>query len=199
MPGRLANVAGAVLVGGSSERMGREKAGIEVDGVALSVRTARLLARLCEDVLIVGGQPAPGSPGRGVPDPAGEGPRCALRGLVGALEAAAAERVLVLATDMPALRLEVLLALVAWPEDDAVVVRDDAGRAHPLCAIYRREVVLAAARERLSAGQYALRGVLDRVGTSWLEGVDLAAVDPDGRAIANANTPEELAAALRAD
>ena len=74
--------------------------------------------------------------------------------------------------------------------------RDATGRVHPLCAIYRRGPTLAAARRRLAARQYALHGLLGAVGTSWLEGADLAAVDPDGRALANVNTPQELADVL---
>jgi molybdopterin-guanine dinucleotide biosynthesis protein A len=196
--GVLSNVAGAVLVGGASTRMGGpNKALIEVDGVALATRTARLLWLLCEDVLVVGAEPPPGAPGRAVADPGdSEAPRCALRGLVAALGAATADRVLVVATDMPNLSLDLLLALIAWPEHDSVVVRDAQGQLHPLCGIHRRAPVLEVARAKLDAGDYALRGVLDAVDCDVLCGADLAAVDPTGRALTNVNTPEELSAAL---
>jgi molybdopterin-guanine dinucleotide biosynthesis protein A len=111
--GRFAEIAGALLLGGASERMGSDKAALELAGEPAARRTARLLATLFEEVLLVGGQPPDGTPGRRVADPAG--PRCALRGLVGALEAARAERVLVVATDLPGLTADLLLALVALP------------------------------------------------------------------------------------
>jgi molybdopterin-guanine dinucleotide biosynthesis protein A len=175
--------------------MGRDKAAIQVEGVSLAMRTARLLTELFEDALLVGGRPSDATPGRRVADL--PGPRCGLRGLASALAAARAERVVVVATDMPHLSAELVLGLTAYPEHDAVVPRTAEG-SHPLCAIYRREPVVARARERLERGELALRGLLDAVDTAWLEGADLALVDPGGRALANVNTPEDLAQAVGA-
>jgi molybdopterin-guanine dinucleotide biosynthesis protein A len=188
--GRIANVAGALLLGGLSERMGRDKGRMLVGGVPAATRTAALLGALFEEILLVGGAPPEDAVGRRVPDP--EGPRCALRGLVAALGAARSERVLVVASDLPALTADVLLALVAWPEADAVVPREG-GRLQPLCALYRREVVLAVATEHLGAGRLALWELLDGIELSILDAPDLRAVDPRGHALANANTPEEWA------
>ncbi len=191
--GRFSSVSGAVLVGGASRRMGRDKSRLEFAGAPLATRTAGLLETLCEDVLLVGGDPPADAPGRRVPDP--DGPRCALRGLVGALEAARGERVLVLATDLPLVTPDLLLGLIAFPHADAVVPRDAAG-AHPLCAIYRRESVLPVARDTLAGERLAIRHVLDAVETAWLEGDALRALDPRGRALANVNAPEDLEAVL---
>jgi molybdopterin-guanine dinucleotide biosynthesis protein A len=130
-----------------------------------------------------------------VADP--EGPQCALRGVASALAAASCERVLVVATDLPLLSADVLLALVAWPEADAVVPRTASGL-QPLCALYRREPVLAVARARLADGRLALRGLLDAIDTATLEEADLARVDPEGTALLNVNTPEDLARAAGA-
>jgi molybdopterin-guanine dinucleotide biosynthesis protein A len=102
--------------------------------------------------------------------------------------------VLVVATDLPLLTPDLLLALVAWPEADAVVPRTAEG-SHPVCALYRVEVVLPVARARLAAGRLALHGLLDAVATSYLEAEDLARVDPEGAALTNVNTPGDLAAA----
>jgi len=185
--GRLANVCGAVLLGGRSARMGRDKAHLRLEGVSLAARTARLLGRVCEDVMLVGGEPPPDAPGRPVPDPGG--PPSALRGLVGALAAARAERVLVVATDLPRLSETLLWALVALPEADVALPRD-AGGLQPLCALYRREAVHAPAAERLARGELALHALLDGLSKSLLEGADLDALDPGGSAFANANTPD---------
>jgi hypothetical protein len=54
--------------------------------------------------------------------------------------------------------------------------------------------VLAEAQRRLAAGQLALHELLAALRVHWLEGDDLAAVDPDGVALANVNTPEDLLA-----
>jgi len=170
--------------------MGRDKSRLRVGDLPLATHIARLLESLFEEVLLVGGEPPEGAPGSRVEDPAG--PRCALRGLVAALAAAREERVLVVATDLPLLTPDLLLALTAWPEHDVVMPRDSEG-VHPLCAIYRREPVLAAARERLAAGELGLRALVDGLDCGLIEGPDLAAVDPQGQALRNVNTPGDLA------
>jgi molybdopterin-guanine dinucleotide biosynthesis protein A len=188
--GRLANVSAALLLGGSSQRMGTDKAHLEWNGEALATRAARLLDQHFDDVLLVGGMPPATAPGRRGPD--GAGPRCALRGVVSALDAAPADRVLIIATDLPWLGPELLLTLVAWPEADVVVPTVD-GRDEPLCAIWSRHAVLPRARSALAAGRLALHELIGELHVQRLEGDDLRAVDPLGRMLANANTPEEWA------
>jgi molybdopterin-guanine dinucleotide biosynthesis protein A len=182
-------IDGAVLLGGRSRRMGRDKAWLELGGVPCATRVARALAEVCGTVWLVGGWAPDSAPGRPVSDP--EGPACALRGLVAALGASGAEYVLVSATDQPLVTPVFLRALADAPPADAVVPRDAAGT-HPLCARYRRAALLAPARERLAGDALSLRGLLDAVETCWLEGEALARVDPDGVALMNVNTPEEL-------
>lgn len=209
--GRLANVAGALLLGGASSRMGRDKAQLSLDGESLAARSARLLARCFEEVLLVGAPPAaaalcaPVGPLRLAADP--PGPRCPLRGLVGALAAAQAPRVVVIATDLPGLCDDLPLALSAWPDADAVIPRRG-GRPEPLCALWRRDAVLPLARARLEAGAssaaagaagaarfLSLRALIEALGNvRWLEGPELAALDPGGRALFNVNTPADWAA-----
>jgi len=183
-------VDGAVLLGGRSRRMGRDKAALAVGGVPCATRVARALAEVCERVWLVGGRAPEGAPGRPAPDP--EGPPCALRGLVAALEASDAAHVLVCATDLPLVTPRLLCALAGGPPADALVPRDAAG-AHPLCARYRRAALLGPARARLAGPALSLRGLLDAVDTRWLEGDALDAADPDGVALWNVNTPEDLA------
>ena len=191
--GSFGDIAAVLLTGGASTRMGRDKAHIEFDGEPAAVRLAKMLVGFFGEVLVVGGDPPAAAPGRRVSD--GEGPQSALRGLVSGLGAATRDRVLVVATDLPFLTADLVLALVACPEADAVVPRVD-GRLHPLCALYRREPVLAAARARLEAGQLALHGLLDAVDTRVLSEEAIRQVDPEGMALVNVNTPEELARAV---
>lgn len=186
--GRIANVSAALLLGGGSQRMGRDKAHLEWNGAALATRIARQLEELFEDVLLVGGTPPGDAPGRPVAD--GEGPQCALRGVVSALEAAHSERVLIVATDLPLLGPELLLALVAWPEADVVLPCRE-GRIEPLCAIWSRATALPPARAALAAGRLALHELIGELRVQPFEGADLRAVDPHGRMLVNANTPED--------
>jgi len=187
--GRLADVAGALLLGGASQRMGRDKASLRFGPASLAERAAALLAALCEDVALVGGEPPGGTSGRRVSDVAG--PQSALRGLVSALDATQASQVLVLATDLPLVTPDLLCALVAWPACDAVIPRTPDG-AHPLCARYRREPVLASARANLAAGRLKLTDCLEGLDVAWLAGAALRAVDPDGVALTSVNTEAEL-------
>jgi len=170
--------------------MGRDKAHLEWRGEKFSTRAARLLAGLFCETLLVGGEPEPAAPGRRVSDP--KGPGCALRGLVGALEAATAPRVLIIATDLPLLHEDLLLALTAWPESDIVVPSDEAG-VHPLCAIYRRDVCLPIALARLESDELSIRGLLDVVECDRVSLEDLGLVDLGSSLLTNINTPEELA------
>ncbi len=176
---RIANIGGAVLTGGAAslptgeapKGKGSDKAPTEIGGPPAAPRLALLLGAIFEEVVLVGGDPPANVLGRRVPDP--EGPACALRGLVGALEATRVERVLVLGTDPRLVTVELLLALVAWPEADVVVPRVGE-RAHPLCALYRRESVLPVARENLAGGRLALHALLDAVEVAYLEEADIA-------------------------
>ena len=190
--GRFADVAAAVLLGGASSRMGSDKAQLDVEGVPAATRLARLADALFAEVLLVGGTPPADAPGRRVDDPPGEA--SALRGVVAALGAARAPRVLVLATDLQLVTPDVLLALVAYPEADAVVPRTAAGR-EPLCALYRRVPVLERARVRLARGALSLQALLAELELAELAGDDLAAVDPEGAALLNVNTRDDLARA----
>jgi molybdopterin-guanine dinucleotide biosynthesis protein A len=103
------------------------------------------------------------------------GPACPLRGLVGALEAAREERVLVLGCGGEPPAPDLVLALLAAPDADAVVPRTEAG-SEPLRALYRREPVRSRARTRFEAGQLALQELLDELDVWHLEGPALASL-----------------------
>jgi molybdopterin-guanine dinucleotide biosynthesis protein A len=186
----LGNVTGALLLGGDSARMGRDKAHLEWGGETWSTRAARLLAGLFAETLLVGGDPEEVAPGRRIPDPTG--PACALRGLTGALLAATSPRVLIVATDLPLLSADLLLALTAWPESDVILPADAEGD-HPLCAIYRRDVCLPIALAHLESGRLSLRELLGEVDSDRVSLEDLGLADLGSAPLTNVNTPDELA------
>jgi molybdenum cofactor guanylyltransferase len=151
--------AAVVLVGGHSRRMGTDKAGLrDRTGQPLLTRQLALLASLEPVELLVSARrtqilpPLPPAVRRVDDDGAG-GP---LGGIVAALEATAAPRLLVVAVDLPELDQAVLKRLIACPEGAVPVV---AGRLEPLVAVYPR-TWLPEAQRALRAGQRSLQHLL---------------------------------------
>jgi molybdopterin-guanine dinucleotide biosynthesis protein A len=143
-------VAGLILTGGRSVRMGRDKASLIIGGVPLAKRLGALLTAATQPALEVG----PGWSGLATtePDP-GEGPLVALAAGWRWLEGLGHDGpVIVIATDLPRLTIGVLTWLAGRAETVSVVPLVD-GRRQPLCARWcpadlDRAVELAAAGER---------------------------------------------------
>ena len=186
--------AAAVLAGGASRRMGRDKATLRVGGVELASLVLAAAAQVADPVVLVApeGHPARRVAAPAVADP-GLGP---LAALAAALDALDAEHVLVLAADHPGLRVPLLAHLVARAgEADAVACRRGP-RLEPLVAVYRRAPALAAARSRLAGppGGRSLSGLLAGLRTLVVEEPDWRRIDPDGRSFADLDDPADLAA-----
>jgi hypothetical protein len=173
--GRLAGISAAIFcadVGSDAD---------EGDAEGRLTPIVGLLDALFEEVLLIGGAPPLSVRGRRVADP--PGPASPLRGLLAALDAAREERVLAVASDRAGLSPDLVLALVAAPDSQAVVVRTDRG-VEPLVALYRRDPVRDLARARLGEGRLALHALLAELDVWHLEGDDLECVAPGGRAFA---------------
>jgi molybdopterin-guanine dinucleotide biosynthesis protein A len=185
--------AAAVLAGGASRRMGRDKATMPVDGVELAATVLAAAARVAAPVVLVApeGHPARRLAAPVVADPA-HGPLAALAAAFGALDAA---EVLVLAGDHPGLRVELLAHLVALaPRGEAVACRRGP-RLEPLVAVYRRVPALAAARRALAGGSGgSLMGLLADLRAVVVEEPEWRALDPDGRSFVDLDDPADLAA-----
>lgn len=136
-----AALAGFVLVGGRSFRMGSDKALLECDGTPLASRVAGQLKQVAEEVTLVGDAARYGHLGFPVvPDHAvGRGP---LSGIEAALDSEfAREWNLIVACDMPLLHAGLFAelrqkVLQASPETDCIVPMTS-GKLQPLCAVYR--------------------------------------------------------------
>ena len=182
--------AAAVLAGGASRRMGRDKATMPVEGVELAATVLAAAARVAAPVVLVApeGHAARRLASRVVTDP-GQGP---LAALAAALEALDATEVLVLAGDHPGLRVELLAHLVALaPRGEAVACRRGP-RLEPLVAVYRRAPALVAARRASPGG--SLLGLLAELRTVVVEEPEWRALDPDGRSFVDLDDPGDVAA-----
>lgn len=193
----------AILAGGQSRRMGRDKAQITVDGLPLLERTARTALAACPSVVVVGRALPEDWPLPGVAFLEDEAPdQGPLGGLATALRdlGAAEERgdptgrpdaVLLLACDLPALTEEALPWLMQTAQErqplGAGLITVNNGRREPLFSVYtphclpRIETNLAAGRRSLQAlidaGDFKFAGITPTLAPSLL----------------NVNTPEELA------
>jgi len=192
---RFPGCSAAILAGGSSSRMGTNKALLEVGGRSMLCRTANLLRPLVDDLFIVADDDAPYA-GLGLPIIPDVHPgRGAIGGIHAALRHAAHPLVLCVACDMPHIGpgvIELLLS-TARPDDDALVPRIG-GWAEPLLAVYGRNA--GAGFERaIVAGRLKVMAALEGLRVRFIDEPELRAADANLRSFVNVNTPGELAAA----
>jgi molybdopterin-guanine dinucleotide biosynthesis protein A len=191
-------VAGFVLAGGKSTRMGADKAFLEFASQSLLKRAVALVSEVTQEVGIVGSQEKFAGHAPAVEDIFRDcGP---LGGIHAALRGSRAELNLMLAVDMPFMTARFLSYLVAEAgaasEAWAVMPRSG-GRFQPLCAVYRREFAVAA-EKALRAGRYKIGLLLEDVPVRVIEEDELALGGFSANLFDNLNTPEELERARRA-
>jgi molybdopterin-guanine dinucleotide biosynthesis protein A len=146
-----------LLTGGSSRRLGVDKATLRIGDERLVDHVARALVDTVSPVVEVG----PGY--TQLPavreDPPGDGPLAALVAGADALRASAAPtRVVVLAVDLPFVEAAVVEWLVTHAAPESVVPVVD-GRSQPLCARYSVDA-LATARDLVATGERSMRALL---------------------------------------
>ena len=190
---KLAHVEAAVLCGGASTRMGRDKATLELDGVPLALRVARALGACVERVRLVGKDPALRVLGLElVLDRHPE--RAPIVGIAAALAGCEAPALLVAACDLVHLDPRVVLALLALvPAEggaDAVAPVGPRGP-EPLLAVYRPRL-LPELERRIARGELRLQALLRDIGALFVPEDDLRALDPELRSLTNANFPSDL-------
>jgi molybdopterin-guanine dinucleotide biosynthesis protein A len=156
----VTRAAGLLLTGGSSRRLGVDKALIQIEGERLVDRVARALVDVVAPVIEVG--PGYTSFPAVREDPAGDGPLAALAAGAVALEAhGATVRTVVLAVDLPLVDAGVVAWLAAHPASESVVPIVD-GTPQSLCARYSVDA-LATARVIAGAGERSMRALLAAV------------------------------------
>ncbi len=188
-------LSGIVLAGGHSQRMGRNKALMELEGRTLISRVLDKLTRLCDELIIsANGAEAYGDlPARVVADVI-QG-RGAFSGIHAGLRAMRNERAVVVACDMPFLSLSLLRFMAAVSPGFDVVVPRLGEYYEPLHAVYSANCVgpieqLLACGPRRIASLYQLV----RVREVTQDEVHLFGA---GLSFVNVNTPEDWAEVQR--
>ncbi len=177
----------AVLAGGKSRRMGRDKAFLPVGEATLIEETVRPLEKHFDEVLVAisPGQPVPPLPWRTVEDEvSGQGP---LRGILTCLRNARHEACFVLACDAPGLSAAVISKIVSASDGaDIAVAVTNGGLKEPLLGVYRTSVI-PEIEALLASGERSILPLFARVKTREvrLESADIPV---------NVNTPAEYRA-----
>ncbi len=182
-------ITAAVLAGGRSTRMGRDKAMIAVNGRPMLERVAAAAYDAGLEVMVVGRGQGPdwcGPAARFIPDDHPDaGP---LGGIATALRHAGTP-VLALGCDMPWVNAEVIRWLAdsyAAEVEVAGLVARNGGRLEPLFSVYGSPCAREIAR-MIEAGNLAVMALIRRLGLPQ-------AVVPEGfrSALRNVNTPHDL-------
>jgi molybdopterin-guanine dinucleotide biosynthesis protein A len=147
---------GAILTGGRSTRMGRDKTEVEVQGRPMLDWVATALSSVTDHLVVLGSD----RPGWECwPDSVhAEGP---LAGIATALSRTDRARVVVVAVDHPFVSSQFLEQLVGVDSDLPVIPVDEAGVRQVTCAVYPADIA-GAAREEATAGG-SIQTLVDRV------------------------------------
>lgn len=185
--------AAAIVAGGQARRFGgRDKSRLTVDGRTIIVRQVEVLQRVASDIFIVAPQDERfGDLGLPVHADrvAGAG---VLGGIYTALDVATADRVLVVACDLPFLDAGLLSLLVERAADgDGAWVRTERG-VEPLLACYQRAAA-PRLRARIDAALFKAADLCDGLKMIDVTTADVAKFGAPERLLTNLNTPDDYA------
>jgi len=190
-----------ILAGGKSNRMGKEKSLIQIDGEKLVERAVRIATQAYpERIALVTGTKAKSlaphftdlevlddiSPELG-----------AAGGILTALEDSLSDCVFVLACDLPFVTPELIDFLkdrFDRGDADAVVPVQADKFKQPLCAFYRKSTCSAPFRAQILRSDLSpsVRDLLDRVKTVYVDFEEYAALEGSSDFFLNINTPSDL-------
>jgi len=204
---RYRQVAGFILAGGASSRMGRDKGLLDFGGVPLMLHTAHLLEPLVAEVTVVGSPARYALPGlrviadvdlaqvRGKKEKIGMGP---LAGIATALSATHLPWNLIVACDLPYISakwLDWLLSRALRSHGDVVIPRTENG-IEPLAAVYRRDC-LVPITDALARGVRKVSEVIEGVHAEVVLPRDWREADPSELILKNMNAPGDYEEARR--
>lgn len=191
---RIDGCTGVLVAGGRAERLGGIPKGLlQLEGEPIAARTLRLFEALFPATsLMITSHPAPyralGAavvpdviPGKGAPG-----------GVHAALRAAATDWIFAAACDMPFLEPDPIRLLAGRRRGVAAVLVRFGGRLHPLHAFWST-ACLHVLERLLAAGDPSLTDLAGAVPAHVVEEDEWRTVDATGRALENANTPEDAA------
>ena len=196
------DIDGSILAGGSSTRMGRDKADLCLSGKTFVERSAAALSAVATERLFIVGNLKKGACGLlVVPDEyvgKSDERRAAIIGLHAALSKTNAKWTAVLACDLPFASGDLFLRLASFRDEnfDAVVPIQADGRSQPLCALYRRQTCLPVVEAILGGNDWSLRKLLRSLNTRFVCFDEISDLPNAEHFFLNVNTPEDHSAAI---
>lgn len=188
-PAAFEEVTGAVLIGGKSRRLGRDKVLLPFDGKPLAAHMHDLLKELFQETLLIG-HPRPELESLGftcIPDLVpGKG---VLGGIHTALHKSTTPFVFVIGADMPFVTGPLISRILVHRHTaDAVIPQGPKGM-EPLCAVYSTSCT-SIIRQNIEAGTLRVTAALDRLKVLSPE---IAPYGDDPDPFININYPEDVA------
>ena len=178
-------IEAVLLTGGTSTRMGRDKAQIEIDGVAMAVRIGRALNDAGYPVTVLGYDPIEEFSFQ--PDfEEYQGPLFALSKFC-----PGADFVFVAGCDMPLFDASIVKLLESKIEDADAAIPNLKGKLQPTCALYRN-AGFETSRTTIKEGQKSLFAWLDSLNVRTVSEEMLREGGINPNSCLGANTPEEL-------
>ena len=194
-------ITAAILAGGQSRRLGRDKAVEPFAGEPLIRRVIRRASDAIHAaaivVVVADRQRAEALPLDAAHRTAVDVfPDCgSLGGIYTGLDAASTDWALVVACDMPFLSAPLLEHMASLRDGVDAVVPEIDGRPEPTHALYSRRCLPAIAK-RLRAGELKISGFYEDVSVRYLPEDEVRRFDPELLSFFNINRPEDLARAL---
>ncbi|HVQ39546.1 MAG TPA: molybdenum cofactor guanylyltransferase [Pyrinomonadaceae bacterium] len=189
------SIAGFILVGGESRRMGTAKADLTLDGRTFIERIADEVREVTTSIALVGGNASALQKSTGLDIAPDVYPKWgALGGVHAALAACATEWALVVACDFPFVTGELFVRLASFREGfDAVAPIQSDSIPQPLCALYRVAPCLTRAVDLIESGERKPIALLQSVTTRWILFSELADLKHASSLFDNINTPQDYA------
>lgn len=197
---QIDGVAGVVLCGGHSRRMGRDKASLAFGDETLLQRTVRILSEVVSPIAVVA------APGQALPPLADDvivahdevADRGPLEGIAAGLRAVArhAGAAYVSSCDVPLLTPAFVRHVIGQLADHEIAVPVADGFHHPLAAVYRT-AVLAHVDALLAEDRLRPFFLFERADTREVAEATLRTVDPDLASLRNLNTLADYERAVR--
>jgi len=185
------NTSGIILAGGTSSRLGRSKAFLEIEGQFLVERVSCRLRQVVDEIVLVTNSPnAYRFLGLTTIKDVFEGVG-ALGGIHAGLSAISRPYGLVVGCDMPFLNVRLLRYMITLAKGYDAVIPRLGSYMEPLHAVYARQCV-GAIEEAIRAGQRRVLAPFSRARIRHVTKAEIAAYDPNGLSFFNVNTPQDV-------